>query len=292
MAKISGLIFSADPIKDTMAAAEHLLGFTDEVVIVYAKSYADYKRFKANNKNKRIRIFYAIKLGYPEPFRTYGISLCRYRNIAMLDVDERFSDTDAAKSLLDSGEADIYRLQRHEITPRNRNGTLYTKQYRLFRKGSLEWRGLLHETPRITGKAKDIRIEELHIIHDTGKPKRWDYNKLNEVFPVESPIKMAIRDAYVERGFKHLNLSRTLNLFIKRYKKHKLDITSMDKTSKDIVRHLRKEGVINYLNLKDKKAVDMINSRYKNAKEKGIGLLIKIISDRYYETNDPFLSNK
>ena len=36
MAKISGLIFSADPIKDTLAAAKHLLEFTDEVVIIYS----------------------------------------------------------------------------------------------------------------------------------------------------------------------------------------------------------------------------------------------------------------
>ena len=34
MPKISGLIFSADPIKETLATAKHLLEFTDEVVIV------------------------------------------------------------------------------------------------------------------------------------------------------------------------------------------------------------------------------------------------------------------
>ena len=45
MPRISGLIFSADSIKDTIATAKHLLEFTDEVVIVYSKSYKDYKSF-------------------------------------------------------------------------------------------------------------------------------------------------------------------------------------------------------------------------------------------------------
>ena len=277
MAKISGLIFSADPIKDTLAAAKHLLEFTDEVVIIYSKSYKDCKSFISRNKDRRIRIFYALRLGYPEPLRHYGISLCRYDHIAMLDVDERFSDTGKAKALLDSGKADIYRLQRHEMTPRNRNSTLYTKQYRLFRKGSLEWKGLLHETPRILGKVKDIKIEELYVIHDTGKPKKWDYNKLNDVFPVERPIKMAIRDAYVDRGFRQLDIKQTLELFIERYKKYKSNAESLDNASKEIIRHLRKEGIITYLDLDNKETVNGINARYSHSSMQGIVLLINLL---------------
>ena len=284
MVKVSGLIFSADPIKDTVATAKHLLEFTDEVVIIYSKSYKDYKSFITRNKDRRIRVFYALRLGYPEPFRHYGISLCRYDHIAMLDVDERFSNTVAAKALLDSGKADIYRLQRHEITPGSKESRLYTKQYRLFRKGSLEWKGLLHETPKIKGKVKDIRIEELHIIHDTGKPKKWDYNKLNDVFPVERPIKMAIRDAYVDRGFRQLTITQTLSLFTERYKKYKSNEESISSVNKEIIHHLRKEGIINYLNLDSKKTVEDINANYKHSRLDGITLLIDLLYKKNKES--------
>ena len=286
MAKISGLIFSADPIKDTLAAAKHLLEFTDEVVIIYSKSYKDYKSFISRNKDRRIRIFYALRLGYPEPFRHYGISLCRYDHIAMLDVDERFSDTGKAKVLLDSGTADIYRLQRHEMTPRNRNSTLYTKQYRLFRKGSLEWKGLLHETPIAKSRIVDIPRKTLFIIHKTGVTNAWNYDKLNEIFPVERPIKMAIRDAYVEKGFMHLSIIKTLWVLYKKYKKRKADVNAMDKTSKCIARTIRKYGIIYYLNLNENKTVDIMNSKYKNSQEKGIDLLIRMLYDKYREKSN------
>ncbi len=280
MAKISGLIFSADPIKDTMAAAKHLLEFTDEVVIIYSKSYKDYKSFISRYKERRIRIFYALRLGYPEPFRHYGISLCRYDHIAMLDVDERFSDTGKAKALLDSGAADIYRLQRHEMTPRNRNSTLYTKQYRLFRKGSLEWKGLLHETPRILGKVKDIKIEELYVIHDTGKPKRWDYNKLNDVFPVERPIKMAIRDAYVQRSFNNLNPIDTLKLTGKKHSEYNDRYSRLPEKNKRIINYLRRYGIIKYLGFDTKEGTEKKIKEYSKSKSQGIELLIKMLNER------------
>ncbi len=283
MAKISGLIFSADPIKDTMAAAKHLLEFTDEVVIIYSKSYKDFKSFISRNKDRRIRIFYALRLGYPEPFRHYGISLCRYDHIAMLDVDERFSDTGKAKALLDSGAADIYRLQRHEMTPRNRNSTLYTKQYRLFRKGSLEWKGLLHETPRILGKVKDIKIEELYVIHDTGKPKRWDYNKLNDVFPVERPIKMAIRDAYVQRSFNNLNPIDTLKFTGKKHSEYKDRYSRLPEKNKRIINYLRRYGIIKYLGFDTKEGTEKKIKEYSKSKSQGIKLLIKMLNERAAE---------
>ena len=283
MAKISGLIFSADPIKETLAAAEHLLEFTDEVVTIYSGTNAENEKLKHASRGKKIRIYNLIRTGYPEPFRHYGIMLCKYKNIAMLDVDERFSDTKYVKILINSNKSDIYRIWRHEITEGKLQSNLYTKQYRLFRKGSIEWKGLLHETPITIGSVVDIPKNKLCLIHKTGKAKPWNYDKLNEVFPAERPVKLAIRDAYVERAFKHLSMAKTLALFLKKYKKHKSDANLMDRTSKDIVCHLRKEGIIRYLNLNDKKTVALINSRYKNSKEQGIDLLIKILYDKYNE---------
>ena len=281
MPKISGLIFSADPIKETLAAAKHLLEFTDEVVIVYSGTPAESKRLKLDAHTERIRVFHLIRTGYPEPFRHYGIMLCKYNNIAMLDVDERFSDTKSAKELFDSNKADVYLLWRHELTGGRQPSKLYTKQYRLFKKGALEWKGLLHETPRASGRIITVPRDNLYVIHKTGKAKSWNYDKLNEVFPAERPIKMAIRDAYVLHGFKHLGIAETSSAFLKRYRKHKADFGSMDESRREIVRHLRREGMIKYLGLDSKHNVDKINSEYMRSKAQGIDLLIKLLYERY-----------
>ena len=169
------------------------------------------------------------------------------------------------------------------MTPRNRNSTLYTKQYRLFRKGSLEWKGLLHETPRILGKVKDIRIEELYVIHDTGKPKRWDYNKLNDVFPVERPIKMAIRDAYVQRSFNNLNPIDTLKFTGKKHSEYKDRYSRLPEKNKRIINYLRRYGIIKYLGFDTKEGTEKKIKEYSKSKSQGIELLIKMLNERAAE---------
>ncbi len=279
MARISGLIFSADPIKETLAAAEHLLEFTDEVVIIYAKSHNDYKKIKADNGDKRIRIFYAIKLGYPEPFRTYGIKLCRYSKIAMLDVDERFSNTGKAKELLDSGTADTYSLYRMEWSGEG-NKAAYTKQYRLFSKHSIEWRGYLHETPRITGRKISIAKETLHIIHGEGNKGRWRYYELDRVFPVDKPMRIAIREAYVGYSSGKIHAFGILAFLMQKYLQSRKEYEGLPEKNKLIIKKLRKQGVIRYLGLDNPKKVRMLAEKYKN-KEQGIDLLIKMLNERY-----------
>ncbi len=283
MPKISGLIFSADPIKETLAAAKHLLEFTDEVVVLYAGTTAQYKKFANSIHDRRIKSHYTLKIGYPEPFRHYGIGFCKYNLIAMLDVDERFSDTEAAKRLMDSGEADIYRLQRHEVVKKDKNSKLYTKQYRLFKKGSLEWKGLLHETPKIHGKIKDIRASELHIIHKTGE-NNWNYNKLNEVFPIDRPILMAARDAYVQGSFNRLSYPNAFRLMIKKYSGYQKNYSKLPQNNKKIIAKLRKDGIINYLGLNTREGAETTIRRYSMSNIQGINLLIKMLYDRFSDT--------
>jgi hypothetical protein len=275
MAKISGLIFSADPIKDTLAAAKHLLEFTDEVVIIYSKSYKDYKSFISRNKDKRIRIFYALRLGYPEPFRHYGISLCRYDHIAMLDVDERFSDTGKAKALLDSGTADTYLLYRKELDGRNKN--IYTKQYRLFSKNKINWRGYLHETPKVTGSRKLVPKEQLYIIHGEGNKGRWHYNELSTVFPVDGASRIALREAYVGYGSGKLSFFEMPIFIIQKYMESKKSFRNLPENNKIIIKKLKKQGITRYLGLDNPIAVKALNERYKNKKQ-GIRLLISLLT--------------
>ena len=279
MVKASGLIFSADSIKDTIATAKHLLEFTDEVVIIYAKSYNDYKKLKNDNRDRRIRIFYAIRLGYPEPFRTYGIMLCKYKNIAMLDVDERFSDTGKAKELLDSGIADVYSLYRKEGHGEG-NKAAYTKQYRLFSKHSIEWRGYLHETPRITGRKISITKETLYIIHGEGNKGRWHYYELDRVFPVDKPMRIAIREAYVLYSSGKVHTFGIPAFLMHEYLQSRKEYNGLPEKNKLIIKRLRKQGIIRYLGLDNPKKVRMLVEKHKN-KEQGIGLLINMLNERY-----------
>jgi len=278
MAKISGLIFSADPIKETQAAAEHLLEFTDEVVIIYAKSYNDYKKFKGMTKDRRIHIYYTLRIGYPEPYRHYGIRLCRYSKIAMLDVDERFSDTEKARELLDSGTADVYSLYRKEASGKGKDA--YTKQYRLFSKHSIKWKGYLHETPRITGRKISIAKETLHIIHGEGNKGRWHYYELDRVFPVDKPMRIAIREAYVGHSSGKIPTLSILAFLIQKYLQSRKEYEGLPEKNKLIIKELRKQGIIRYLGLDNPKKVSMLAEKYKN-KEQGIGLLIKMLDERY-----------
>ena len=278
MAKISGLIFSADPIKDTLAAAKHLLEFTDEVVIIYSKSYKDYKSFISRNKDKRIRIFYALRLGYPEPFRHYGISLCRYDHIAMLDVDERFSDTKTAKWLIDSGDADTYLLYRKELQDNNK--CIYTKQYRLFSKNKVHWRGYLHETPRVTGRKKTIPKEQLHILHGEGNKGRWHYYELDKAFPVDNPSRIALRETYVRYGSGKVSPFEMPVFIIRKYMESKKSLDSLPESNKRIIKELRKQGIIRYLGLDNPRNVKALNERCKHMRQ-GINLLIYLLNEMY-----------
>ena len=281
MPKISGLIFSADPIKETLATAKHLLEFTDEVVVLYAGTTSQYKKFANSIHDSRIKPHYGLKIGYPEPFRHYGIGFCKYDLIAMLDVDERFSSTATAKKLLNSREADIYKLWRHEITSKSSSNAIKTRQYRLFSKGSLAWRGMLHETPRILGKVADVPDRELNIIHNTGNS--INYNKLNMVFPTERPASMAVREGYVGGAFENLGFMGTLKRTLDRYSEHKRNFSMLPHDNTEIIKELRKYGIMTYLGLDQKQGAERTISRYSSSKTQGIDLLIKMIFDRYAE---------
>lgn len=276
MTKISGLIFSADPIAETMEAARHLLRVADEVVIVYSKSYRDYRKLLTQKHDKRIRPFYAVRLGFAEPLRAYGIGLCRYDSIAMLDVDERFNDTARARALLLSNTADIYVLHRHEIFTRNARSSLYTKQYRLFRKRALEWRGFVHDRPIIKGTMHTISMTELHINHYTGKYK-WDYNRINDIFPVDLPSYMAARDAYVQHGFGKVSALGAVALFIKSYAQYTHIYAALTYEENRIVKELRKVGLIRYLKLNEPRTIKKLNEEYMHSKTQGIDLLVHLI---------------
>ena len=140
--KISGLIFSADSIPVTEDAARHLKKLCDEVVVIYCTSYHEFLKLKRSAPDW-MRVFYVLRLGYAEPYRKYGMYKCRGDWIILLDTDERFNNLGKIRELIENsrrGRADGAQVREPGLD-------FSTKQYRIFRKGSLSWKGNIHDHP-------------------------------------------------------------------------------------------------------------------------------------------------
>ncbi len=266
---VSGLVLSADSVAATLKVAEHLLEMTDEVVIVYSGNTGAFRRLFGNRRSNRIRPFYAIRLGYAEPLRQYGASLCRYRMIAMLDVDERFSNPSYARTLLMAGNADVYRVQRQDKG-------LFTSQYRLFAKNMLEWRGYLHETPRIYGKVIDIGKESLFIRHG-GKKRTRDYAGFDSIFPIDSSFWQAARNSYIWYRMKKKNPTEFISRFLAEYVRCRRTYANLSGEDRKIIGKLRKLGITRYLHLDERRVIRRLNSNYGGKRGQGIPLLVSLI---------------
>jgi hypothetical protein len=180
----------------------------------------------------------------------------------MLDADERPS-----KELLEfikrrDFKYDIYRLCRVERSYSNS----ISKQLRLFKKGYLVWKGLVHERPRIKSKPHDAP-KELLIYHEQSRQPR-EYNKVAQTFLLESKLKTAARTSYIAMKTGNLTgLAKKMNseLSIKR-----------DREALQISRQLSRQGVISFLGLDKNDVVEHLYKEY-YGKDEGADLLIELI---------------
>lgn len=264
MVKTSGLIFSADPIPETLDAARHLSKFCDEVVVIYATSYHDFQKLKAEAP-KWMRVFYVLKLGYPEPYRKYGIMQCKNDWIVLLDTDERFNNPGKVRELIEGSNADVLTVRRFEKVGSDFN----TKQYRIFRKGSLEWMGNIHDHPTTKGPVVDLPKESLALIHNKSGFGSADYLRLNEILPSNSPCYLAAVDAAVSWKIDGRNPFRT---FSERYKLYSAAYGKNRKVC-DMIRSI---GVTKMLHLDRLSVVQALNKRYRD-KRQGVELLVKLL---------------
>lgn len=91
MQKLSVLIFSKNDAHKAIGLIEDIYGIADEIVLVDSSESAQRNTIlnaKRRNKLGKLRVFYAVALGYPDPLRMYALSKCKNEWVLLIDTDE------------------------------------------------------------------------------------------------------------------------------------------------------------------------------------------------------------
>lgn len=284
MQKLSLLIFSRDEAKKVISLAKEMYRIVDDVVVIDSSERKNFARLQAEVSSKKlakVKLFHTIALGYAEPLRTYGISKCKNKWILLLDTDEQPSKElkKNIKKIIDTADFDVLLIKRHEhVIGSSKKRGFFTWQVRLFKKNSLEYLGLIHETPRIYGKIKKLNPELGHINHFS-KPIR-EYEEMN-LFETRGMPFLILRDLFVDINTGKIKSVADARAMISRH------VSTNNERSKEtmaIGRIIRKQGLIKYLKLEEEKTIKRLNKKYLNKKQ-GITLLITLLKNRYKETN-------
>ena len=167
MGGISVLVFSRDDIGRLLDLINQVYEIADEIVLVDSSSLVNRKKLhsmKSRMKLAKLRIYYAVPLGFVEALRTYGVSLCRREWILYLDTDERITK-DFAKNIsgiIKTNECDAFAIKRDEKATAAGPSGSFTWQIRLFRRSGTTYKGILHEQPEIKGRV--CRLEDKYMI--------------------------------------------------------------------------------------------------------------------------------
>ncbi|MDE1855911.1 MAG: hypothetical protein KGH49_01605 [Candidatus Micrarchaeota archaeon] len=278
---LSLLIFSINEAEEVMSLAKEMQRTVDEIIVIdssYSKKFRLLNRKKAEEKMDKMKIFHAPALGYAEPFRAYGISKCRNDWILLLDTDERLSTHLRLniRKIIGSADFNVMQIKRYEhVNQKGGKSNFFTWQVRLFRKNSVEFLGLTHETPKMIGRVKKLESESEYINHmDELRHTRY-YNKM-DLFSQNNPAILILRDLMI--GL--LNGEMNLDYFTSTFKTH-LDI-GRQRTEETIAisNIIRTKGLIKYLKLDSERTIKRLDRKY-SGKKQGIDLLIKLLKDRY-----------
>jgi hypothetical protein len=196
------LIFSLNDVEKTLKLIEHVYDIADEIILVDSSSRSAISSLEASKRNlglKKLSIFYAIALGYPDPLREYGLLKCSGSWVLLIDTDERLSD--ALKSdistIINGANENAFGIKRYEDVKNGEIGTFFTWQVRLFRRSSVTYKGLLHEQAEVQGTLgrladKYFMIHQSELMHhqlteyrgykEIRKYERFSYQMYNERF--------------------------------------------------------------------------------------------------------------
>jgi hypothetical protein len=183
----------------------------------------------------------------------------------MIDTDERFNNLGRIKELIEESKADVLTVRRFE----QKGSDFTTKQYRIFRKESLVWKGNIHDHPTPRGTVVDIPKEKLALLHNKGLTKPRGYMKLNEILPCRKPSYLAAVDAAV--AWK-IDGSNFMTSFTKRYALY----SAAYKANRETCDAIRKIGVTKMLGLDRPSVVEALNRKYRN-KRQGVELLARLL---------------
>ena len=92
--KLSLLVFSRNDIPKALSLIEDMYDYVDDIVLIDSSDSTKHKRLideKKDREFEKLRIFYSVAFGYPDPLRMYAIRKCKHKWIMLIDTDERIS---------------------------------------------------------------------------------------------------------------------------------------------------------------------------------------------------------
>lgn len=170
MNRLSVLIFSRNDIEKAIGLIKDVHGIADDIVLIDSSDRAGRKELLASKRRlglDRLRIFYVVALGYPDPLRMYGLKKCRHPWVLLIDTDERLSKglKSNIKNLIVTAKCSAFAIKRYEEVRKGKVTSFFTWQIRLFNKKNTVFKGIVHEQPIIKGRINRLESEGTHIEH-------------------------------------------------------------------------------------------------------------------------------
>ena len=163
------LIFSRNDTADAVALINDVYGIADEIVLVDSSDRKVHDGLLAWRKRLglgKLRIFYTVPIGYPDPLRMWALKKCRYGWVLLLDTDEKLSDygKESIKEFISNTDASAFAIRRYEDYTGKSRGAFFTWQIRLFRRDDVRFRGIVHEQAEVDGVVERAQ-ENFYIGH-------------------------------------------------------------------------------------------------------------------------------
>ncbi len=175
-----------DNAKNAISLIESLDGIVNESVVIEGSRERNKSLMKQYAKrNKSVRIFDSVALGYQDPLRMYGLGRCTSDWVLHLDVDERPTPElkNNLKKLIDGTTASAFAFKRYEEVQNGIKTKFFTWQIRLLRKGRVTYRGMVHESPIIKGRLEQIEEKDMYLEHivDLKEKKEREYHQMHKL---------------------------------------------------------------------------------------------------------------
>ena len=153
------LLFSRNDTRKAWSLIGDMYDHVDEIVLVDSSNGREHGALVSKAASlKKLRIHYVVPLGYLEPALMYAIGKCSGSWILLMNTDERLS-ADLKRDirmLTESAGCSAFSIRRYENVADGSRGPYANWQTRLFRKGTVEFRGIIHEQPEVRGSLERL----------------------------------------------------------------------------------------------------------------------------------------
>lgn len=215
---ISTLIFSKDDTIEAIDTLNEVYEFSDEVVLIDQSSSKNKKLLLEEKERKhltKLKVFNTLPFGYVGPIFKYGENKCTSKWILMLDTDEKPNSNfkKNIREFLKKTDASGFYVKLINMV-KNKNEIYQESRIKLYKNGTLDYTGRLHDPPNINGKMEilDKNYVITHQFSYEDNPK-----KLERYFRIES-----YTDRLTYADILDLSKKRKINpIFIKIYMKLK-----------------------------------------------------------------------